>query len=55
MRAISPYYVLRLVGGVLFLSGAVLMAVNLARTFAGRRTAVAHVPPVSAEAEPAAA
>jgi cytochrome c oxidase cbb3-type subunit 1 len=56
MRAIAPYYVLRLLGGLLFLVGAVLMSVNLAKTFAGRRTAVAHVPPVSApEAEPATA
>jgi cytochrome c oxidase cbb3-type subunit 1 len=39
MRAMAPYYLLRLVGGVLFLAGTVLMAVNLRRTFAGARTA----------------
>ena len=44
MRAMAPYYLLRLVGGVLFLSGAVLMTINLARTFAGVRTASARVP-----------
>jgi cytochrome c oxidase cbb3-type subunit 1 len=44
MRAMAPYYALRLLGGVLFLLGAVLMAVNLVKTFAGARTAVAYVP-----------
>ena len=44
MRAMAPYYLLRLVGGVLFLLGAVLMAVNLVRTFAGHRTVTAHTP-----------
>jgi cytochrome c oxidase cbb3-type subunit 1 len=44
MRAMAPYYALRLVGGVLFLAGAVLMAVNLLKTFAGARTVDAYVP-----------
>jgi cytochrome c oxidase cbb3-type subunit 1 len=44
MRAMAPYYLLRLIGGVLFLVGAVLMTVNLAKTFAGVRTATARVP-----------
>jgi cytochrome c oxidase cbb3-type subunit 1 len=44
MRAMAPYYALRLVGGVLFLSGAVLMAVNLRRTFAGARTVAVRPP-----------
>jgi len=48
MRAIAPYYLLRLLGGVLFLSGAVLMAVNLAKTFESGRTVTAHVPAVGA-------
>jgi cytochrome c oxidase cbb3-type subunit 1 len=48
MRAIAPYYSLRLLGGLLFLSGSVLMAVNLAKTFAGARTVAAHVPAVAA-------
>ena len=39
MRAMAPYYLLRLLGGLLFLAGAVLMAVNLGLTFAGARTA----------------
>ena len=35
MRAISPYYLMRLVGGLLFLAGAVLMAWNLWKTAVG--------------------
>jgi len=53
MRAMAPYYLLRLVGGVLFLAGAVLMAVNLRRTFAGART-VPVSPPAVAVADLAA-
>ena len=33
-----------IVGGLLFLSGTVLMAVNLYRTFAGVRTVTVHAP-----------
>ncbi len=47
MNAMAPYYLLRLVGGVLFLAGTVLMAVNLRRTFAGVRTVVVSAPPVA--------
>jgi cytochrome c oxidase cbb3-type subunit 1 len=35
MAAMAPYYVLRLVAGLLFLAGAIIMAVNLTRTFIG--------------------
>src|SRR5690606_33694232 len=45
MAAMAPYYVLRLLGGLLFLAGAVLMAVNLWRTAAGVET-VRAAPPV---------
>ena len=38
MAAMKPYYLLRFFAGLLFLAGAVLMAWNLAKTFAGRRT-----------------
>jgi len=48
MRAIAPYYLLRLLGGVLFLTGAVLMAYNLLKTFEGVRTVAARVPAVDA-------
>ena len=48
MAAMKPYYLLRFVGGFLFLAGAVLMAFNLARTFAGRRTVTVAPPPAHA-------
>jgi cbb3-type cytochrome oxidase subunit 1 len=38
MAAMKPYYALRFIAGLLFLSGALLMTYNLARTFAGHRT-----------------
>jgi cytochrome c oxidase cbb3-type subunit 1 len=44
MAAMRPYYLLRFLAGLLFLAGACLMAFNLARTFAGRRTALARAP-----------
>ena len=50
MAATQPYYLLRLVGGLVFLSGAVLMAYNLIRTVAGRPTLVVQPPPVGATA-----
>ncbi|MGQ0429543.1 MAG: cytochrome-c oxidase, cbb3-type subunit I [Gammaproteobacteria bacterium] len=48
MAAMHPYYLLRLVAGLTFFVGAALMAVNLARTFAGRRTVVALPPTAGA-------
>jgi cytochrome c oxidase cbb3-type subunit 1 len=53
MRAMQPYYLLRLLGGVTFLAGAVLMAVNLYRTFAGVRTVVVQPPTPAAAPSPA--
>ena len=38
MASMPPYYLLRLVGGLVFLAGAVLMAVNLFLTLAGNPT-----------------
>jgi cytochrome c oxidase cbb3-type subunit 1 len=49
MASMQPYYVLRLLAGVVFFSGAVLMAFNLWLTMAGRETARVRPP------EPAAA
>ena len=46
MATMPPYYMLRLVGGLLFLLGAVLMAFNLFMTIAGNITVVAK-PPVT--------
>jgi cytochrome c oxidase cbb3-type subunit 1 len=53
VRAMQPYYLLRLLGGLLFLSGTLLMAVNLYRTFAGVVTVTVQPPigaPVAASA-----
>lgn len=46
MAAMRPYYLLRLLAGLLFLAGAGLMALNLWRTFAGVST-VEVSPPVT--------
>jgi cytochrome c oxidase cbb3-type subunit 1 len=50
MAAMQPYYGLRFLAGLTFFVGAVLMAVNLAKTFAGRRTVVAMPPATGARA-----
>ena len=41
MASMAPYYALRLVAGIIFLAGALLMAFNLAMTGKGRRTVAA--------------
>jgi cytochrome c oxidase cbb3-type subunit 1 len=51
MRSMTPYYMLRLVGGLLFLAGAVLMAVNLRRTFAPAVETAVVRPPLETGAE----
>jgi cytochrome c oxidase cbb3-type subunit 1 len=51
MRSMAPYYMLRLVGGALFLAGTVLMAVNLRRTFAPATATAVVRPPILTEAE----
>jgi cytochrome c oxidase cbb3-type subunit 1 len=53
MAATAPYYLLRLVGGAIFLAGAVLMAFNLYMTMAGQRTVQVR-PPAVATGEAAA-
>jgi cytochrome c oxidase cbb3-type subunit 1 len=47
MSSMQPYYVLRLVAGLVFLAGAGLMAFNLLMTLAGRPTARLGPPAVS--------
>jgi len=44
VKATFPYYVIRLGGGVLYLSGMLLMAYNVAKTIAGAKPATALVP-----------
>jgi cytochrome c oxidase cbb3-type subunit 1 len=46
MASMPPYYALRLVAGLLFLSGALLMAYNLFRTLSGRQVVSVSPPPV---------
>jgi cytochrome c oxidase cbb3-type subunit 1 len=48
MASMPPYYLLRFVGGLVFLAGAVLLAWNLYMTVRARSLAVAR-PPVLAE------
>jgi cytochrome c oxidase cbb3-type subunit 1 len=47
MASMPPYYALRFVAGLVFLSGAFLMAYNLFMTVRGRKTVQARPPPVS--------
>ena len=49
VQAMHPYYIVRFLGGVFFLAGAVVMVWNIWKTIAGARPAVAAIP------EPAAA
>ncbi len=44
VQAMHPFYVVRMLGGLLFLSGMFIMAYNLWRTIAGRQPAPAPIP-----------
>lgn len=44
VQSSKPYYLLRLIGGLLFLLGALLMAFNLFKTVAGKPTVLMHPP-----------
>jgi cytochrome c oxidase cbb3-type subunit 1 len=48
MASMSPYYSLRLVAGLVFLIGALLMTFNLYMTIKGRRTVRIQPPQVTA-------
>jgi cytochrome c oxidase cbb3-type subunit 1 len=50
VKATYPFYVIRLLGGVLYLSGMLIMAWNVVMTVAGSRPAEARVPMVAAHA-----
>jgi cytochrome c oxidase cbb3-type subunit 1 len=50
VKATYPFYAIRLLGGVLFLSGMLLMAYNVFRTVAGHRPYDAPIPAVGAAA-----
>ncbi len=47
MAAMNPYYLLRLVAGILFLIGTLLMTYNFLKTIAGRRTIAVRPPATS--------
>ena len=47
VKATYPFYVIRLLGGVLYLSGMLLMAWNVAMTVRSGRPEVAQVPAVN--------
>ncbi|MEK7735309.1 MAG: cbb3-type cytochrome c oxidase subunit I, partial [Pseudomonadota bacterium] len=44
VQAMHPFYIVRMLGGLLFLSGMFIMAYNLWRTIAGRKPAPAPIP-----------
>ena len=50
VKATYPYYSIRVLGGVLFLAGMLIMAYNTWKTIAGRKTVDALIP-VSAAAQ----
>ena len=55
MASMQPYYILRVIAGLVFLSGAVIMIYNFFRTIAGRKTATVHIPaPSTAPEQPVA-
>jgi cytochrome c oxidase cbb3-type subunit 1 len=44
VQAMHPFYIIRFLGGVLFLSGAIIMAYNLWKTVAGAENVDAAIP-----------
>jgi cytochrome c oxidase cbb3-type subunit 1 len=46
VKATYPYYAVRLLGGLLYLSGMLIMAWNVYKTVAGRQTVDAAIPAV---------
>ena len=55
VKATYPYYVIRLAGGTLYLSGMVVMAYNVAKTIAAGKAEVAPIPALSPASGHAAA
>ena len=50
LTSTKPYYLMRLLGGLLFLAGALVMAFNLFKTVAGKRTVLVLPPAVQVAA-----
>lgn len=47
VKATYPYYIIRLMGGLMYLSGMLVMAYNTWRTMRGTELAVAPIPAVT--------
>ncbi len=51
VEAMYPFYVIRFIGGVIYVAGMLIMIYNLWRTCAGHKPVIAEVPaPVAAHA-----
>ncbi|MDO9049890.1 MAG: cytochrome-c oxidase, cbb3-type subunit I [Methylotenera sp.] len=50
VKAKYPYYIIRLLGGLLYLSGMIIMLWNVLKTATSGKAAVATIPPVAAHA-----
>ncbi len=50
VKAKHPYYIIRLLGGLLYLSGMIIMLWNVLKTATSGKAAVATIPPVAAHA-----
>ena len=47
VKASYPFYLIRLAGGLMYLTGMLLMAYNVFKTVVGQRAAVASIPAVA--------
>jgi len=50
VKAKYPYYIIRLLGGLLYLSGMIIMLWNVIKTASSGKAAIASIPPVAAHA-----
>ena len=50
VKAKTPYYIIRLLGGLLYLSGMSIMLWNVIKTATNGKAAIASIPPVAAHA-----
>jgi cytochrome c oxidase cbb3-type subunit 1 len=50
VKAKHPYYIIRLLGGLLYLSGMIIMLWNVLKTATSGKAAIATIPPVAAHA-----
>lgn len=50
VKAKQPYYIIRTLGGLLYLSGMVIMLWNVLKTATSGKAAIANIPPVAAHA-----